>query len=134
MKTVAIVTLVIAGYWILQRANLMPGFLSNQGGRKMINVQALNDLLASKTPITLIDVREPSELKEDGKIAQAQNFPLSQLPSSYTRLPKDKTLYVICRSGNRSGKAQAFLQQHGYDAVNIGGGMSAWKSAGYLCQ
>ena len=35
-----------------------------------------------------------------------------------------------CRSGNRSARATKMLTNAGYDAVNLTGGMTAWKAAG----
>ena len=37
---------------------------------------------------------------------------------------------VVCRSGNRSARATKVLSKAGFDAVNLTGGMAAWKAAG----
>jgi rhodanese-related sulfurtransferase len=36
----------------------------------------------------------------------------------------------VCRVGGRSERAAAVLLQRGYDAVNLAGGMQAWRAAG----
>ena len=41
----------------------------------------------------------------------------------------DEDVYVICRSGGRSLKATAYLQQYGFDPINVLGGMGAWMDA-----
>lgn len=47
-------------------------------------------------------------------------------------VPKDRPVYVICRSGNRSAQASAQLVKAGYRQVfNVDGGMNAWTTAGY---
>ena len=34
------------------------------------------------------------------------------------------------RGGGRSARVAAWLNQNGYDAVNVGGGMGEWEAAG----
>ena len=36
---------------------------------------------------------------------------------------------MICRAGGRSAQATAALNQAGWDAVNVAGGMQAWQHA-----
>jgi len=58
---------------------------------------------------------------------------LGELNSRLTEIAtyKDKPIAVICRSGKRSVKAVALLQEAGYSQVsNVSGGMNAWESAG----
>lgn len=73
----------------------------------------------------LLDVREPEETAE-GIIEGAHLIPLGQLPDQIHQLPKDKVIYVICRSGNRSRKACAFLSAQGFQCVNMTGGMKSY--------
>ena len=40
---------------------------------------------------------------------------------------KNKKIIVYCRSGNRSGIATKILNQNGFDAYNMLGGMNGWK-------
>lgn len=75
----------------------------------------------------LLDVREVDEWAA-GHAPDAIHLPLSQLHPD--RLPPAKRLLVICRSGNRSGRAVAALVGAGYDALNVAGGMNAWIAAG----
>lgn len=77
----------------------------------------------------LLDVREVDEFKE-GHVAIAKNIPLSQLTERCAEIPRDKKVYVICRSGRRSGLALKTLRQAGYKNVwAIRGGMLAWQMA-----
>jgi phage shock protein E len=78
----------------------------------------------------LIDVREPDEWRE-GHVAGARHIPLGDLPARLGEVPQDRPVLLFCRSGNRSGKATAFLRQQGYgQATNVEGGITAWQRAG----
>lgn len=74
----------------------------------------------------LLDVREADEYAES-HIESAINYPLSQFPYCLADLPKEPVYYVICRSGKRSLNACASLAERGYQAINVQGGMLAWK-------
>lgn len=74
----------------------------------------------------ILDVREPDEIAT-GKIPGAYTIPLGDLSAREGELPKGETIYVICRSGNRSQKACDYLESRGYDCVNVAGGMLAYK-------
>ena len=45
-------------------------------------------------------------------------------------LPVSKTIAIYCRSGRRSAYAAEKLADAGYKAVNLYGGIIAWKEAG----
>ena len=61
----------------------------------------------------------------------AVHIPLADLPARIGELPEvDGTLPIMCRSGNRSGRAVQWLVAQGYDVVNAEGGMLAWQAAG----
>lgn len=76
----------------------------------------------------VLDVREPDEWVA-GHIDGALHIPLSQLPSRTGDLPEG-TVYVICRSGGRSARAVAWMEQNGFEAINVDGGMGAWQATG----
>ena len=80
--------------------------------------------------VLIIDVRTPAEFRQE-RIEQAVNKPLDSIEKWVNELPKDKTIYFVCRSGNRSGIAQRIAAQRGYtDAYNMTGGMIAWRREG----
>ena len=71
----------------------------------------------------LIDVRTDAEWN-DGYIETAIHIPLDKILKKIELVTKNKeqTIYLYCRSGNRSGKAEKALQSIGYiNAKNIGG-------------
>ena len=84
----------------------------------------------------LLDVRTPDEVAS-GKIkgATVLNIMGPDFEKKYMYLPKDKTLYLYCRSGNRSRKALQFLKEHGFDSVcHLEGGIKSWKVEGKLLE
>ena len=74
--------------------------------------------------LSLVDVREVEEF-EALHLEGARNFPLSQLADTYKQLEKDQLYYVICKSGMRSARACQFLEEQGYEVINVQGGMDA---------
>lgn len=77
----------------------------------------------------LLDVREDDEWRA-GHVPDARHIPLGQLGARADEVPRDETVYVICRSGARSARAALALVGAGWDAVNVGGGMQDWAAAG----
>lgn len=88
------------------------------------------ELIASEDTL-LIDVRTPGEVDE-AKIPDALeiDFYSDDFAEKIAKLPKDKTLLLYCRSGNRSGQTAKRLEDQGYTKlVNLAGGINAWKAA-----
>ncbi len=81
----------------------------------------------------LLDVREDDEWAA-GHIAGAVHVPMMTLPQRLQYDPgpisPDHEIVVICKMGGRSAQVTAWLQQQGYSAVNLAGGMLAWEAAG----
>lgn len=77
----------------------------------------------------LLDVREPEEWVA-GHAPAARHIPLGELGARSGEIPADQTVYVICRSGNRSAHATHALNGAGWRAVNVVGGMHEWEAAG----
>lgn len=75
----------------------------------------------------MIDVREVHEFKQ-GHIPGAINIPLSQLRTRLSEIPKDRPVYLYCRSGMRSRQAGKILSRHGYrNMAHLNGGITAWN-------
>jgi len=79
--------------------------------------------------VTVLDVREPVEWHY-GRIEGAVHVPLGEIPTRAGELPVDGQLLVVCKVGGRSAQATAFLNEKGFDAVNLAGGMIDWAEAG----
>jgi rhodanese-related sulfurtransferase len=96
---------------------------------KTITVEELKAKLDAGENINLVDVREPHE-HEAFNIGGIL-LPLGQVQSLQTDSIdhlKDETVYVYCRSGNRSGQACLMLEPYGFkNIINVVGGMLAWQ-------
>ncbi len=101
-----------------------------QGEKTTVTPREVYEQRASKD-VLIIDVRTPAEFRME-RIKEAQNKPLDQIQQWVKELPKDKKIYFVCRSGNRSGQAQRIAQQAGYNnTYNMQGGMLAWRREGF---
>ncbi|MBX9779007.1 MAG: rhodanese-like domain-containing protein [Chitinophagaceae bacterium] len=96
---------------------------------KTITVEELKAKIDAGEPINLVDVREPHEHAEfniGGLLLPLGNIQTMQIDAIEDL--RDQTVYVYCRSGNRSGQACLMLDTFGFkDTYNVVGGMLAWK-------
>ena len=96
---------------------------------KTISVEDLKAKIDAGEKINLVDVREPHEhaafniggiLLPLGKVQGLETDDIDHL--------KEETVYVYCRSGNRSGQACLMLEPYGFkNFINVSGGMLAWQ-------
>ncbi len=77
----------------------------------------------------VLDVREPAEYVQ-GHVPGAVLAPLSRVATVLGSIPKDRTVHVVCASGNRSRAGADLLTGLGDDAVSVEGGTSAWAASG----
>ena len=92
-----------------------------------IDIETLEELLGEGA--SLVDVREPDEYVEV-HVPGAVLVPLATVPDSLTAFPADGPVYVICKSGARSGRAVQWLRTQGIEATNVAGGTDAWVRTG----
>ncbi len=95
-----------------------------------ITVAALLDRLKSDPDTYILDVRTPGEYDGPlGHIEGATLIPVQELAGRLAELQdvKGQPLHIICRSGARSARATGLLLEAGFDALNISGGMRAWR-------
>jgi rhodanese-related sulfurtransferase len=80
----------------------------------------------------LVDVREQDEWDE-GHLERARLVPLSKIQKGLKpdALPKDKIVYLHCRSGRRSLIAQELLKKEGYDVRSLQPGYDDLLKAGF---
>jgi NADPH-dependent 2,4-dienoyl-CoA reductase/sulfur reductase-like enzyme/rhodanese-related sulfurtransferase len=89
------------------------------GDYKQVNVDKVRELVEKGEVI--IDVREKAEF-ENGHIIGAVNIPLSEIRERIDEIPKDRDVYLHCRTGQRSYNAALLLQYLGYQKVyNVAG-------------
>ena len=80
----------------------------------------------------LIDVRTPEEYMT-GHANGAINIPLADIQKGdFTKIIKNKPLYVYCHTGVRAGEAKTILEQAGYKSVTSLGALSNWQAQGGL--
>jgi len=109
---------------------LLDGFLSNlPEGFYAIKADKLNTDLIEGKKLVLVDVRTAKEYENDGRIAGAINLPFNEFMSHLGELPKDVPLVIYCASGHRGAILMMGLRLLGYDALNLAGGLNAWKAA-----
>lgn len=81
--------------------------------------------------VNLLDVRQPAEWAA-GHVDDATFITGGELPGRLDEVPDDKALAVTCGSGYRSSVSSSLLaRSRNLDVLNVLGGMSAWKTAGY---
>ncbi|WP_460892799.1 rhodanese-like domain-containing protein [Rufibacter soli] len=87
--------------------------------------------LPKKEKGELIDVRTPEEFQA-GHLKKAKNSDLrgGQFQKDFSAWDKDKTYYLYCASGNRSGQALKLMQEAGFTQVYNLGAYKDLKSAG----
>jgi rhodanese-related sulfurtransferase len=75
----------------------------------------------------LLDVRTPAEYN-GGHIPNSINLDIMSynFRNEIEQLDKNKTYFVYCRSGNRSGQACMMMSDLGLKAYNLIGGIGAW--------
>lgn len=80
----------------------------------------------------LVDIREQEEWDE-ARIPGAELRPLSTIDRWWPQLPRDTTVILYCRSGNRSAHAaRALIHRAGLaNVVHLGGGILAWAGEGF---
>ena len=76
--------------------------------------------------LTLLDVREDWEMSV-ASVPGVVHIPMAQVQARLNELDRDKEIVVLCRSGRRSLEVARFLQQNGYQAINLAGGILAWS-------
>lgn len=88
--------------------------------------------LATMAAPQVLDVRTEGEFLR-GHVRSAVLVPIAEL---HARLPglglaRDRKVVAICLTAHRSIPAVRLLRRSGFDAVQLAGGMIAWRAAGF---
>jgi sulfur-carrier protein adenylyltransferase/sulfurtransferase len=96
-----------------------------EAGIPEMQVEELKRRLDAGDDLFVLDVREPHEYQICN--INGHLIPLGDLPKRVNELDSTREIVAHCRSGVRSAKAVAFLQQSGFKKVhNLAGGILAW--------
>lgn len=95
----------------------------------MTDVSVAEALELIENGALLLDVREQDEW-DAGHAPQASLIPMSQLNARAGELAQDRPIVCVCHLGGRSAMVTQALNQAGWKAVNLVGGMRAWQLAG----
>lgn len=90
---------------------------------KEINVNDIDKI----SDAFIIDVREDEEVFETGTIKGSVHLPMMTVPNNLNKIPKDREIYILCRSGRRSYEVASYLNELGYNAINLKGGIIKYK-------
>lgn len=105
------------------------GFAQTSSGIEVIEPKEFGQEIQQEN-IQFIDVRTPKEYKE-GHIEGAKNIDFlgEDFLEQFSKLDKEKPIYLYCRSGNRSAKASAKLRAEGFEnIIDLKGGFKAWSA------
>tara|TARA_B100001996_G_C18277987_1_gene445788 strand:+ start:208 stop:522 length:315 start_codon:yes stop_codon:yes gene_type:complete len=93
---------------------------------KQIKVEELSKKLVDNE-VVLIDVREQEEI-EICSIEKAIHIPMNNIASSIDQFDKNTIYAIICHSGVRSHNVSFYLQNMGFNVLNVEGGINEWAN------
>jgi len=118
--------------------NLLPLFLflfslqscAQNEPSKTLTVKEFKERINNNdSTMIILDVRTDEELKGSlPMIEGAVHIPVQEIEKRVNELEKykNKEIVIVCRTQNRSSKAAAFLNEKGYSAKSVTGGMQEY--------
>jgi len=106
----------------------MFSFLKSKKNYENVSAATFKQMITETPGAVLLDVRTPAEVRS-GNIKGAVNIDLmgADFQQKIAKLDKNKTYFVYCRSGGRSGQACKMMGDAGFEHVyNLSGGMMSW--------
>jgi rhodanese-related sulfurtransferase len=97
---------------------------------KIITIDELTVAMEKDSSTIILDVRTAPELKGPlSHIDGAIHIPLQELENRIDELEEHRgnQINVICRTGRRSGVAASLLNEKGFTAKNVVGGMKEYR-------
>ena len=79
----------------------------------------------------LLDVREGWEVQTASAKPEGLDLlhmPMQTIPARLHELDKTRPIACLCHHGGRSMQVASFLMQHGFEVVNVAGGIHAWSA------
>jgi phage shock protein E len=126
MKTIISIIAVVAVVLLIMFINT-----SKKSAGTMMNPETFKEKI-DETPGVVIDVRTKGEYDSGHLKLTDYNYDVTngEFQSKVDSLDKDKTYYLYCRSGNRSGNAVNIMKDKGFENVYNIGGLSSLARAG----
>jgi len=124
-KAVALAVAAIAS------VGLLAGCSSSNEATKKVDPVEFSEVIA-QPGVIILDVRTPEEFNA-GHVANAININMadSNFSSEVSKLDKNATVAVYCRSANRSAVATKEMAELGFtDMYDMQGGIIDWEAAG----
>jgi hydroxyacylglutathione hydrolase len=85
-----------------------------------------------KERFILLDVRDGKNREEMGFIMGSRHIYVGEVPQRLAEIPRNKKVVVYCDAGFKGSLAASLLLAAGFrNVVNVIGGFSGWKAAGY---
>ena len=110
-------------------AKLPPAPTQLQFHEQLVPLERFQEL-ASDPETLVFDIREREEYRH-GHVPGATLLPLRMLLDEAPRLPRDRVILLVCRSGRRGSRALHMLRDLGFtNAHGLVGGILAWQAAG----
>ena len=98
-----------------------------------ISAEDFQKLSSSDKNGVIIDLRTAEELAKKGFIKGAIqiDFLAKDSEKQIDKLDKNKTYYVYCASGGRSGECAEYMEKHNFKRVfNLSKGFTSWAAKG----
>jgi NADPH-dependent 2,4-dienoyl-CoA reductase/sulfur reductase-like enzyme/rhodanese-related sulfurtransferase len=100
------------------------------GFSPLVTAAELAAAIRSGADPLVLDVRNRNEF-DRSHVRGAQNVPVDELRHDWENLPKDRKIFVYCRSGFRAHLAVRILKERGFpDVVNVTGGFLSMVAEG----
>ncbi|GAU79823.1 rhodanese-like domain-containing protein [Fusibacter sp. 3D3] len=127
-------------YWYCKRIGFdnFLGYLPNgiemwqKSGREIDQLEAISAKaykeMAKGDDFILLDIRDDHEVEEKDPDTNKVSIPFKKLNESLEKIEPNKTIYVLCGSGNRATTAASYLKGNGYNAVVITGGAEMYRN------
>ena len=96
------------------------------GDIKIIQPEELQARIENGEELSIIDVREDYEIIH-GMVPGAIQIKMGEVPDRLNELDKETEHILICKAGVRSEDVAYFLQERGYKAASMEGGMLCWQ-------
>lgn len=125
--TASVVAIIIVATIIMKQQGIVKSDDSVSIDFTSITMEEAKDIFATEGDYIILDVRRADEFSQ-GHIPEAINIANEDIIDTEPAELKDKnqTIYVYCRSGNRSKQASAKLAAMGYTSIVECGGIINW--------